>query len=819
MQRIYILAFAAGTGILQQQAHLPNRFLMLAVGLILACLILAVCFLIWYRTRKVLAPQSLLQCRHAGRLSPAARGLLILLFAGTGFYWAALVAHWRLSDELPHAWQGRDITLTGTVASLPQTGNQSVRFEFDVEKILTPDARVPRHIQLSWYPERGKHRFSTALPAIQAGEHWQLTVRLKCPHGNANPHGFDFEAWALERNLRATGYVRQSASNHRLHAMVSQPGYQIERLRQDIRQQFLSILADAPYAGVLVALAIGDQHAIPPQQWQLFTRTGTNHLMSISGLHITMVSGLVFSLVCWLWRRNYHLTLWLPARKAATAAGLITALAYTLLAGSAIPAQRTLYMLAVLSIALWAGRFTSATLILSWALLAVLVIDPWAILSAGFWLSFGAIAIIMLVTTGRTSKMPWLHNWIHIQWALTIGLVPLLLVMFHQISLVSPIANAFAIPLISLAVVPMTLLATLPALEWLLVPAHTLLEYGMDALQWMDSMPYSTWQQHAPPVWTMLAGIAGIIWMLLPGRLFSGFPRWLGIIAVLPLFLVTPPKPDPGELWLTVLDVGHGLAVVARTASKTLLYDTGPAFNPETNSGNRIITPFLQGEGINRLDGMIVSHADADHSGGALSVLETIPADWLLSSLPDDNHILKAVASRIPGHRCRAGASWQWDGVQFDILHPAETDYNHIGHKTNPLSCVLKITTAQHSVLLPADIEKQSEKQLIRYYGDRLAATVLVAPHHGSKTSSSEAFLQHVRPRFAIFTAGYMDRFGHPAAEVTGRYQAQGISQFRSDTHGALLLRFSSQGITTEAWRESHRRYWHNQPIIDATEE
>lgn len=818
MQRVYIIAFATGIGLLQQQAHLPDRPLMLVAGLALGCLILSsICLVVWRQRHRKRLLRPPIRYRHSNISAIASKGLLVALLVSGGFYWAALIAHWRLSDELPSTWQGRDIELTGIVASLPQASNQSVRFELDTEQILTSDAIVPRHIQLSWYAEGSKNTARTAFPPIRAGERWKLTVRLKRPHGHANPHGFDFEGWALERNIRATGYVRKSASNHRLDAMVNQPRYQIERLRQNIRQHFLSVLPDAPYNGVMIALAIGDQHAIPPQQWQLFTRTGTNHLMSISGLHITMVSGLIFSLVYWLWCRSYHLTLRLPARKAAIAAGLLTALMYTLLAGSAIPAQRTLYMLAVVGIALWAGRFTAPTLILSWALLAVLVIDPWAMLSAGFWLSFGAIAIILLVTTGRTGKTPWLNSWIRIQWGITIGLIPALLLMFQQISLISPIANALAIPLVSLAVVPMTLLATLPALDFMLVPAHTILDYGMHALQWMDSTPYSTWKQHAPPLWTILAGICGIIWMLLPGgSLLSGFPaRWLGIIAMMPMFLVTPPRPAMGELWLTVLDVGHGLAVVARTASKTLLYDTGPAFNSATDSGNRIITPFLQGEGINHLDGMIVSHADSDHSGGALSVLETIPADWLLSSLPDTHPVQQAVTGKIPSHRCQADASWQWDGVRFDILHPAETDYNDTRQKTNALSCVLKITTAQGSILLPADIEKQSEKQLVRYYGSKLASTILIAPHHGSKTSSSEVFLQQVNPRLVIFTAGYMDRFGHPAEEVTRRYQALGINLFRSDTHGALLLRFSGHAVTTEAWRESHHRYWYNKPVID----
>ena len=291
----------------------------------------------------------------------------------------------------------------------------------------------------------------------------------------------------------------------------------------------------------------------------------------------------MFALVYGLWRRSQLLTLWLPARKAAVVAGLAAALGYALLAGFAVPAQRTVYMLGVVAIALWLGRFTSATAVLAWALLAVMLLDPWAVLSPGFWLSFGAIAVIMLVSAGRIGKMHWLSGWARIQWAITLGLIPLLLAMFQQISLVSPIANAIAIPLVSLVVVPLTLLATLPLLDFMLLPAHAVLSGCMELMRWMSDVPQAVWSQHAPPVWAVAAGMAGIVWMLLPGRLglglTTGFPaRWLGIVALLPLFLVLPPKPASGELWLTVLDVGQGLAVVARTENHALLYDTGPGF-------------------------------------------------------------------------------------------------------------------------------------------------------------------------------------------------------------------------------------------------
>ena len=796
--RRYILAFAFGVILLQQQAELPNTFWA------------------WALPPLAISVFLLLRCQTAF-LTETGKILLVIVFLGGGFFWAAALAQWRLADALPHEWEGRDIQLVGVVAELPQANESGVRFAFDVEQVLTPDAVVPERISLAWYKdkERGRSSRAEAVPQpVTAGERWQLTTRLKRPHGTSNPHGFDFEQWALEHNLRASGYVRKSDRNIRLEEMVDRPSYRVERLRQEIRERFLDSLAGNTYAGILVALAVGDQRAIPPQQWQILTRTGVNHLMSISGLHVTMVSGLIFSLVYGLWRRSHQLTLWLPARKAAAIAGVAAALGYALLAGFAVPAQRTVYMLAAIAIALWLGRSISMTAVLAWALLAVVVTDPWSVLSAGFWLSFGAIAVILLVSAGRVGRMHWLTGWARVQWAITLGLIPLLLAMFQQVSLISPFANAIAIPLVSLVVVPLTLLATLPPLDVTLFPAHWMLSGCMQIMQWMSEVPQAVWSQHAPPAWAVVAGMAGICWMLLPGRLGPGFPRgfparWLGAVALLPLFLTPRPTPSPGELWVAVLDVGQGLAVVARTQNHTLLYDTGPGFSLEADSGNRTIVPFLRGEGVKRVHAMVVTHADADHSGGALSVLQAVPVDRVFSSLKEDHAIQLAAAKT---YQCRAGESWQWDGVRFDMLHPPEQSYSNSKLKTNALSCVMKITTSHGSVLLPADIEKRSEYQLVEHSADALPSTVLVAPHHGSKTSSTNEFVSRVNPRLVIFTAGYRNRFGHPNAEVVERYRSIGSRVLRSDADGAVSLRFANSEVAAQAERTRNRRYWHNIP-------
>lgn len=781
--RANIICFVLGGWLLQQQAELPDTA--------------------WaWALLPLIVPAFLLSKRARLFLRIPGEALLKAVLVGAGFFWAAFIAQSRLADGLPPQWEGRDIALTGVVASLPQTTDRGARFEFDVERVSTEHAGVPPHISLTWYQGRGEEG-EAAIPRIHAGERWRLTVRLRRPHGAANPHGFDFEAWALERNIRAIGYVRMDANNGRLREMVGEPSYRIARLRQDIRDRFEAVLQDRPFAGVLVALAIGDQNAIPRNQWQVFTRTGVNHLMSISGLHVTMVSSLLFALTYWLWRRSHRLTLWLPARKAAVLAGACAALAYALLAGFAVPAQRTVYMLAVVALALWLGRMSSPSSVLALALLVVALADPWAVLSPGFWLSFGAVAVIMLVSVGRIGRPHWVVEWAQVQWAVTLGLIPPLLAMFQQVSIISPLANAFAIPVVSLVVVPLTLLAAVPWLDVLLLPAHEVMSWCMVLLTWMSGFPAAVWQQHAPPAWTIAVAMIGIIWVLLP----KGFPgRWVGVFGLAPMFLALPPVPPAGALWLTVLDVGQGLAVVARTHSHALLYDAGPEYGAESDSGSRIIVPFLRGEGITHLDGMIITHHDSDHSGGALSVLDAVPVGWFASSLSDEDPILEHATNGIP---CHAGQSWQWDGVRFDMLHPGLAAYENPNLKTNDLSCVLKITVGANSVLLPGDIEKRSERELLERSAGLLPSSVLIAPHHGSRTSSTQEFIRAVNPRLTIFTVGYRNRFGHPKEEIVQRYRIQGSRLLRSDEEGAVTLRFEGQGASSvESDRRMRQRYW-----------
>lgn len=779
MLRSILLASVFGVWLLQQQAALP--------GPLWAALLLPFAGLLFVLRRHVFG-----------------KTLLIPLALAAGFFWAAWVAQHRLADALPATWEGQDVEIIGVVADLPKPQERGERFLFDVEQVVTPGAQIPARLSLAFYAA-GYREAAPVQPAghFHPGERWQLTVRLKRPHGSYNPNGFDFEAWALERNICATGYLRKSDTTKRLRSMVWRPSYVIERMRESVRDRFSDALGGQPYEGVLRALAIGDESGIARADWQVFLRTGINHLMSISGLHVTMVSGLFFALTYAAWRRAPMLALRLPARKAAAVAGVLSALAYALLAGFAVPTQRTVYMLAVVAMALWWGRSISVSLVLCWALFVAVVIDPWAVLSPGFWLSFGAVAVMMFAGSGRLARPYWLREAVNVQWAVTLGLAPLLLALFQQVSVISPLANAFAIPLVSLVVVPLTLLGALIPVDAILLVAHQIMAWCMLLLQWMSSLPGAVWQQHAPPTWTIPLAMLGVLWLLLP----RGVPaRWLGVIPCLPMFLILPKMPELGELQVTVLDVGQGLAVVAQTAQHALLYDAGPRYSADADSGSWIIVPFLRGAGISRLDGFIVSHDDLDHSGGAASVLDVVPVGWFASSLPVGHDLLAVAPQPRP---CFAGQSWQWDGVTFEMLHPTWASYAVLDFKDNYRGCALKITSPHGSLLLPADIERDAEQELLDRQSEMLAADVLVAPHHGSKTSSTESFLAAVKPSVSIFTVGYRNRFGHPKPEIIDRYRALNSRIYRSDDDGAVLLNFAADGIGIRTWRAARPRYWH----------
>ena len=778
VMRMFVIFFALGVASLQQQADLPETYC-LWLGLALGLLAMG-----WRR---------LTQSPRIIYLALSLSGLAL------GFVWAAAMAHTRMADALPLANEGIEISMTGVVASLPQTMERGLRFEFDVEASTVP---VPSHISLTW--NRNPH---VELASPRAGERWRCTVRLKRPHGNVNANGMDFEAWLLERDIRATGSVRLSDPHtlERLDELVWRPGYLVERVRQNIRDRFLAALPDAPYGGILVALAIGDQQAIAPDLWQVFSRTGITHLMSISGSHITMLAALAYFLSAWLWRRSSVLPLYVPVQHAAAIGGLAAAFAYCLLAGFAVPAQRTLYMLAVVALANLARREMAPSRVLALALLVVLLYDPWAVLAAGFWLSFGAVALLLLVGSGARERMHWFKEWGRAQWAVTLGMLPALLALFQQFSLVSPLANAIAIPLVGIVITPLAVAATIPVLSMLLPLANWLTELLMWVMQFLAHLPIATWQQAAPPMVLVIAALLGGAWALLP----YGFPaRWLGILAFIPLLSFSPQRPDTNAVSVTVLDVGQGLAVHVQTARHDLLFDAGPAFSADADSGNRIIVPYLRSIGVRHLDMLIISHADRDHSGGAESVLAMVPVAQIKSSLPFEHPLS---AQPIKQTDCVAGEAWEWDSVRFEVLHPdVALIAERVNHVTNDLACVLKISAAGKHLLITSDIEAVGELALVARRDKSLVADVLVVPHHGSRTSSTPEFIAAVGAREAIFPVGYRNSFGHPRADVVARYFATGANLHRTDKDGAVQVSLSNDSVKLVHQRDIARRYWHD---------
>ena len=764
---------------LQQQANLPDQAgLLVFSSLFLALLLLSL------------------------RWRPA---LLIAAFL-FGLIWAGEMALLRLAESLPEALEGKDLPVVGVVSGLPQRFDNGSRFDFLIE---SSELSLPSHVSLAWYRpwrrEAGEDEPGTGPPPLplHAGERWRLLVRLKRPHGNVNPDGFDFEAWLLENGTRATGSVRPDSGNRRLDDFVATPGHLVARLRETVRERFFSALPEAPYVGILVALTVGDQQAIREAQWQVFSRTGITHLVSISGLHVTMFAGLAYTLISFLWRRSPFLMLRLPAQKAAALGGFSAAWFYCLLSGFAVPAQRTLYMLAVVALALYSGRGTSASRILSLALLAVLLLDPWAVLAAGFWLSFGCVAMLFYVAGGRLGRSHWLAGWAQAQWALSLGMIPALLLLFQQFSLVSPLANAVAIPIVSFLVTPLALAAAaLPLLAPLLPLAHGLMAMLMVFLTWLAEAPGAVWQQAVPPAWAWLLALPGVLWWLAP----RGVPaRWLGALFFLPLLTLDPPRPAAGEALVTTLDVGQGLAMHVQTAHHDLIYDTGPAYSLEANSGNRVILPYLRARGVRRLDGVVVTHQDLDHSGGAESLLDALGADWLMSSLAYEHSFSALPLTAVP---CQDGQHWRWDGVDFRVLHPPAAQYEAPTAKSNDMSCVLKISTDHGSVLLTSDIEALTEHSLLLRHPDELRSEVLIVPHHGSRTSSTPEFIAAVGARQVIFPVGYRNRFGHPKPEVLARYAATGAVLHRTDQEGALTLKLAAPEPLILAERVRRRRYW-----------
>ena len=762
---LFALSLLAGIVSLNFFAELPGAVLYLAsIGALSA----------WYSVR-------------LRRFGSTVLWIAVYLF---GMSWAQFHAAHYLRHVLPESLAGVDVVVTGRIADIPVDDENLQRFLLDVHdfEVSGYTGPVPERIKLSWYYGE----------PVRAGESWRLNVRLKPPHGFMNPGGFDYEAWLFQHGIHATGYVRKAAGNRRL---AKAGWHDTSMIREYIAQRIGVVLCASEFAGLVTALAVGSRSSIDRDQWQALVRTGTNHLIAISGLHIGLAAAFGYGLS----RRLIPVRLMprVPAQHLATLCAVLVASVYAMLAGFAIPTQRALLMLLCFGGAVWFRRTTRPRDVLMTALLLVLLWDPVSVMSPGFWFSFLAVAVIFYAITGRPARFRWLQ-WGRLQVVIALALFPLSLFLFQQVSLIAPLANLVLVPYVSLLVVPLILLGMLllpaapAAAAMAFSAADALLALAWPVLEWLSNLPGSHWIKSEPGLLATLLALSGVAVLLAP-RL--GLMRIAGVFLLLPALLLEPARPVDGAYELTVLDVGQGLAAVVRTRNHTLVYDTGARFSDRLDSGEAVLLPFLRHAGVKEIDRLVISHGDGDHIGGAESVLAAYPDTAVLGQ---DVERLSAVSRQ----HCQAGQRWEWDGVAFTLLHPDQAVYA----ESNNRSCVLKVAGAGGSLLLAGDIEKNVEQRLVREVPEMLQADILVAPHHGSNTSSTAPFIQAVAPRIVIFAAGYRNRYHFPTAKVVRRYRAVDAAMFTSGHSGALRMRVDPhQGILpVESYREDHRKYWHH---------
>ncbi len=740
---------------------------------------------------------------------------MTLSFALLAFASIGLRAGVFLSDALQPGLEGRDLQVTGIVTAMPQRSEAGLRFRFAVEAAQREGRalRLPANLYLSWYADADVGRDAELLapmhaqPApLQAGERWQLTVRLKAPHGASNPFGFDYELWLWEQGLQASGYVRAGKADAAPLRLGQTGWHPVELARQQVRERIFERVAQRQFAGLIAALVVGDQNAIERADWDVFRATGVAHLMAISGLHITMFAWAAALVLAWLWRRSQRLCLWLPASSAALVGGVLLATAYALFSGWGVPSQRTILMLFTVGLLRLSGKCWPWPQVWLLACAVVVAADPWALLQAGFWLSFVAVGVLFassasVVTPDSNAPRPlvWrvlanLRESLHEQWVITLALTPLTLLLFGQVSLVGLAANALAIPWVTLLVTPLAMAGVLMPPLWDLAALAMAALTGY--LQWLAALPFATVSLAQAPLWLGVAGVLGGVLLVLPlpWRL-----RLSGLPLLLPVLLWQAPRPAAGEFELLAVDVGQGTAVIVRTATHALLYDAGPRYNRESDAGHRVLVPLLRALDL-RLDTLVLSHRDSDHIGGALAVLAMQPQASLLSSIADDPQFQGSSART----RCVAGQNWRWEGVEFEVLQPQAQDYD-AGLKRNAMSCALRISNGARSALLTGDIEQAQEARLLA--GNIFPVDVLLVPHHGSKSSSSAAFLDAVQPRIALVQAGYRNRFGHPDESVLVRYRDRGIRVVDSPHCGAAVWQ-SARAQEVQCRREQASHYW-----------
>ncbi|MEK6805697.1 MAG: DNA internalization-related competence protein ComEC/Rec2 [Pseudomonadota bacterium] len=701
------------------------------------------------------------------------RGQTLYAACVLGVLFTILRAQPLLDARWPAERNGEDVWIEGRIASLPEVSDKATRFLFE------PLAEnLPQKIRASWYRDA---------EVLRGGDCWRMQLRMRTPHGSLNPGGFDYEGWLFRQGIGATASVRKA------ERCKAADGYPILRLRQHISDRLHGWIpdeADAQGRAMLAALTIGDTSGFTDTDWDAFRLTGTTHLVAISGFNIAIVAGIAFFLLRWLWVLWPRLCLWIPAQRVALLGSAVFAFAYALLAGFEPPVQRAVVMLFVVLAAAWMHRLAKASRVLALAWLAVLLLDPFATLSAGTWLSFGAVAAIFYVSVGRYRAPGFWRAALRVQIMLSVMLAPLSLFFFHGVSWFAPLINLAVVPLFAL----LTPLAVGSLIFSLIFPppaSMPLQALGVVLQQVGDTLLGSL---EYPQLWFAASPspIAGGLFLLAAVLLFAprGLPlKFLALLCLLPLLWPKNLAPESG-FELTALDVGQGLAVVVRTQNHALLYDAGPAFEDGFDAGESVVAPYLLSRGVSHLDLLLLSHGDNDHAGGVASVRRLLKVEREIGT---------------PDHEaCREGQPWEWDGVRFELLHPDDSEWSD-----NNSSCVLKIEVSGFSALLAGDIEKKAERRLLEEKPESLKADVLIAPHHGSKTSSTEEFVAAVRPKVVIYGAGWRNHFKHPRSEVVERYNEVGAKQYITGNLGALTVR---PDLSVEEYRSEAVRFW-NAPV------
>lgn len=731
-------------------------------------------------------------------LTLAGLALLLLFIRATcrapvwfvlGFAWTLVCAGSALHERLPADLHGRDFEVIGTIRGLPSVEKRNTRFEFDIESATLNGEKVALSgtSRLNWYDDA---------PVLAPCSRLQLRLRLRPPRGLVNPGGYDGERGAVQRGVVAVGYVRDGADNLQLGPAQ---GICIDGWRQAIASSIAQRFAGRDSAGLLRALAVGDQHGIAEADWQVLRATGIGHLIAISGLHVGMFAAFGALLARGLWKVWPRMTLRIPGPLLEAPAAMACAFGYGLLAGMGVPTIRTLLMIAIALLARYARRASSVAQALALAATVIVIWDPLAVLSAGFWLSFVGVAVLLSIIRPAGEARAWWREMPRLQLVLSLALLPMTVWFFGQGSLIGPVANLIAVPWVSFLVVPLTvagslLIVDLPILGGpLLDLADVLLRAIWSLMQWLAALPSAQVYVAAAPSWAFVLSLIGIAWCLLP----RGVPaRGLGLALLIPLLIPVRTILAQGEFDVWMFDVGQGLSVFVRTGEHTLLYDAGPRYPSGFDIGDAVVIPSLHAFGVDRLDRMIISHGDSDHAGGAGAVHLAYPEAVIESGEPD--------RLAIAANACVEGESWSWDGVDFRVVSAVAG----LNAKSNDRSCVVLVSGSFGSLLLTGDATTQVEPAVASAIGEAGRPLAMTVPHHGSKTASSAAFLDAIDPQLALVSAGYRNQFGHPHADVVARFAERSISLWNTADSGYLHLRFAATMVGPERGREVRQAWW-----------